>query len=147
MLIPFSDCRADQSAALYWAASFGHAECVKLLIPFSDCMAANSRALAAAAYGDSEDCLNLLIPVSHPLLDIEGLLDEVIEEGKSYIAQLLIDREPRLLDGLDLQLLLDEAIEGENASIVPFLSSLIDRRALREDLAEAPARRNPLARL
>ena len=64
ILIPVSDPKADDSAALMYAAENGHYKCVKLLIPVSDPKADDSAALIYAAENVHYECVKLLIPVS-----------------------------------------------------------------------------------
>lgn len=130
LLLPVSEVNARESLALRLAAEYGHMECVKLLIPESDPKANGSDALRrAASYGNSS-CVRLLLATSQPLIEIEGLLDKVIEAGRAETAALLIEEEPRLLDGLNLSQCLALAIENEHGDLARFLSSIIDQREI-----------------
>lgn len=59
-----ANAKANESAALAWAATHGHADCVELLIPLSDPRSTHSIALLLAAENGHAKCVELLIPVS-----------------------------------------------------------------------------------
>ena len=72
-LIPVSDPKANNSAALRFASSNGHLKCVKLLIPVSNPKANNSYALQAAVENGHTRCVELLYPVSDPVVALKQL--------------------------------------------------------------------------
>ena len=158
LLLPVSDAKAHDSAALWWAAQQGRVECLKMLLPVSDPKAGNSRALGSAGLHGHAECVRLLLPVSdaaandsaairgaarfghvecvrllaasRPLAEIDGLLEDVIKAGGARMAALLIEEEPRLLDGVNLSKCLAAAIENERGEMASYLSSLIDKKEL-----------------
>ena len=146
-LLPVSDAKADDSFALWSAAKYGHAECVKLLLPVSDPKAGESYALRMAASMGHEECVRLLLPVSGPLCEIEGVLGAVLEAGRATVAALLIEEEPRLLDGVDLLKCLAAALENDHLDMAALLSSIIDKKELLEVALNRPRSSLGLARL
>jgi len=61
-LLPLSDPKYCDSAALYWASANGHAECVQLLLPATDPVH-YPRALDFAAMEGRTDCVKILMGV------------------------------------------------------------------------------------
>ena len=107
----------------------GHAECVRLILSVSDPKADESYALRAAAHYGHVECVRRL-PVSGPLGEIDGLLEKVLESGHANVAALLIEQEPRLLDGVDLSKGHAAALERGHGDVASYLSSLMDQREL-----------------
>ena len=66
-LIPISDPKYDDSAALYWAAAKGHTECVRLLVPVSDANSDEASPLFKSAQNGHAECVQLLLPVTDPI--------------------------------------------------------------------------------
>lgn len=64
LLIPVSEPQADDSKILQIASAQGHTDIVKMLLPHSDAKAKRSRALLNAAINGHVECMTLLIPVS-----------------------------------------------------------------------------------
>lgn len=77
------------SAALFEAASHGHASCVELLIPVSDPMAVACRALRHASLCGHASIVKLLLPVSDPLARNSQALVLAAEHGHKECVQLL----------------------------------------------------------
>ena len=63
-------------------------------------------------------------------MGFNGLLDEVFERGRANMAAVLIEQEPRLLDGINLPKCLAVALENGHEDMAGFLSSIIDQREL-----------------
>lgn len=66
LLIPVSEPKINSSDSLLWAAVGGHTAIVKLLIPVSDPKANDSQALQFAASNGILECVKLLVPHSDP---------------------------------------------------------------------------------
>lgn len=130
LLIPISDPKAGKSLPLRWAAMYGHLECVRLLIPVSDPSAEDSHALMNAMSCNHIECVKLLLPASLLAIGRGLLLETALDDGYADIVALFLDREPRLLDGLNLPECLSSALSLGHASLAALLSSIIDREAL-----------------
>lgn len=130
ILLPASDPKAEGSYALRWAAQNGHAECVRLLLPVSDPTARDFEALRFAAEDGHLECVRILLAASRPFRGIGGLLKGAIEEGRAKMAALLIEEEPRLLDGINLSKCLAEALAQKHSALASYFSAIIDQRAL-----------------
>lgn len=130
LLIPISDPKAGESLPLRWAAMNGHVECVRLLIPVSDPSAEDSHALVNAISCNHVECVKLLLPASLLATGCGLLLETALDDGYADIVALFLDREPRLLDGLNLPECLSSALSSGHASLAALLSSIIDREAL-----------------
>ena len=146
-LLLVSEPAAKESEALRCAAQNGHAECVRLLLDASDPKAKGSYALRAAAQHGHAECARLLLGVPGPLCEIGGLLEEVVKAGRSKMAALLIEHEPGLIYGLDLQKGIALALENDHADMALFLSSIIEQRDLLGMAPHPPARSLGLSRL
>lgn len=147
LLIPLSDPKADDCWALCWAADCGHAECVKLLLPATDPRGLDSAALCCSATKGHLECVKLLLPLSHPLVELGGLFEEVLSSGHADVAMLMVDNEPRLLDGVDLEQWVSKAIEKQRFDLARYLSSIIDKRQLSDIVGKRPACGSPRARI
>ena len=147
LLLPVSDANADESLVLRLAACNGHSECVRMLLPLSNAKAEDCHALQVAARNGHAECVRMLLPVSGPLGEIDGLLEKVLESGHANVAALLIEEEPRLLDGVDLSKCLAGARENGHGGLAAYLSSIIEQKAILGVLRERPARTLGLARL
>ena len=147
MLLAASDAKAMNSYALQLAAANGHAECVRLLLPVSDPAARNSLALRWAAESGRVECLWELLAESKPLVEIDGLLAGVMAAGQAKVAAILIEQEPRLLDGMDISKCLALAMENKHEDLAAYLSSIIDRKELLGMEQDRPASSRGLARL
>ena len=129
-----------QQSLLYLAAAAGHVECVKLLIPVSDPMEKDSVALRSSIINRHTQCAKLLIPVSGQLVEIPSLLSLALVAGQAEVVALLLESEPRLLDGVDLFEILSSARSTGNDDVAEFLSSVIDRDALSSAVPKDEAR-------
>ena len=147
LLLSRSDPKARDSEALRWAACNGHAECVRLLLPVSDPNGLECLALLWAAQNGCVECVRLLLPASGTLLQTDRLLDAVIEGGHANVAALLIEQEPRLLDGVDLAKQLETAVENDHGDLASYLLSIIDQRELLAVARNRPKMGLGLARL
>lgn len=136
-----------ESYALRTAANNGHVECARLLLPVSDPKALNCEALKLAARHEHMECARMLLAASGPLCEVHGLLEELIQAGSSKMAALLIEHEPRLIDGMDLSKSIALAIESDHADMAGFLSSVIEQRELLGMASHRPARSLGLSRL
>lgn len=141
LLIPVSDTKQPNSLELRLAAIHGHAECVKLLIPASDSKADNCIALREAAKNGRLECFRLLLPASAPLIELDGLLSEVLGCGRAGILSIMLDHEPRLLAQVDLPKSLDAAIAKGHSELTALLRSIIEQQNLNSHLSpgNAPA--------
>lgn len=103
-LIPLSNPKNSDFAALRYAAAFGHTECVKLLIPVSDPGSETCYALHWAARGGHAQCVELLIPNTHPK-NGNIALRAAAESGHPECVKLLIPiGNPKDYNSLALQL-------------------------------------------
>ena len=76
--------------------------------------------------------------MSGPLGEIGGLLEEAFESGHANVAAVLIEQEPRLIDGMDLSRCHAAALENNHGNLASCLSSLIEKRELSAMAANAP---------
>ena len=146
LLIPFSDPKAHNSQALRRAARSGHAECVKLLIPVSDPKAAGSLALRWAANNGRLECAKLLLPASAPLIELAGVLTDVLGSGHAKVLGIMLAHEPRLLEWIDLAESLYAASAQGHSELEYFLRSIIDQRSIVEHLDAPKALNAPAPR-
>ena len=79
------------------------------------------------------------MPESSPLVEIYGLLAVAMVAGQAKVAALLIEAEPRLLDGVNLPKCLAEALENSYGDLASYLSSIIDQRELVDVAPDASA--------
>lgn len=146
ILIPVSDPRAFHSDALLRAAIGGHAECLKLLIPVSDPMADDSRALRWAAAKGKAECFEMLIPVSEPMIEMPDFLTDVFAAGFANILSIMFAREPRFLAALDLVRAREAAKANCHPELAALISSIIEQKALAENLPLSEAICQPTIR-
>ena len=112
---------------------------MRLLLPVSNPKDNESHALRAAACNGHVECVRLLMTASEPLGEIDGLLKQVFDAGQAKMAALLIEEEPRLLDGVDVSKCLAVALEKGQKDMAGLLSSIIDKRELMDVAPDAPA--------
>ena len=139
LLLPTSDPMAEDSYALRGASQNGHAECAKMLLTVSDAKAKDCHAIQLAARNAHADCVRMLLPVSSPLCEIGGFLEEVFESGHENVAALLIEEEPKLLDGVDLSECLAAARKRGHHDLAAYVSSIMDQKALVDVAPDASA--------
>lgn len=139
LLIPASEPKAGFSLALRWAAQNGHAECVRLLIPASNPNILNSKPLRVAASRGHVECFQTLIPVSSPLIDVKGMLGEVLDTGQAGILAIMLAREPRFLERINLGASLDAAVAAGHSELAALWLSLIETQDIDNHLSSAPA--------
>lgn len=87
-----ADPKAEDSEALFFAASHGHASCVELLIPFSDPTANESYALGRAARNGHAKCVELLTPFPHSKDAMGFALVRASESGSADCIRLLLSQ-------------------------------------------------------
>jgi ankyrin repeat protein len=144
LLIPASNPLANGSQALVNAAVQGHAECVKLLIPVSDPMASESYALQRAAHWGHAECVKLLIPVSDPLADYSLALRWAAQEGHVECVRLLLPvSDPLAMDEDELDAATC-AREGDHMEVARMIETFIEAGAL-SDCAQQ-AKKKPRAK-
>lgn len=88
-LIPISDPKSNDSAALYWAAANGHAECVELLVPVSDANSDEASPLFKSAQRGYQECVTLLLPATDPTYYYRAL-DFAAMEGRTDCVKILM---------------------------------------------------------
>lgn len=88
-LIPISDPKSNDSAALYWAAANGHAECVRLLAPVSDANSDEASPLFKSAQRGYQECVQLLLPATDPI-HYSRALDFAAMEGEAACVKILM---------------------------------------------------------
>lgn len=89
ILLPLSEPEALNSYALRWAATNGHVECVKLLIPNPLAEHNEFPALCMAASKNNFECVKLLIPVSNAKQDDSYALRIASARGHAECVKLL----------------------------------------------------------
>lgn len=89
ILVNYFDPKIDDSYPLYCATRVGHSEIVDYLIPLSNAKSAQSRALARAAAGGQTQCVALLIPVSDPKSNNSHALQQALLNGHTDCSEML----------------------------------------------------------
>ena len=85
-------------------------------------------ALRWAASPSHENCVKFLLPRARPLCSVGRLLEGVFNAGHVNVATLLIGRDPRILDGVDLSKCHAAALDRAHGGLASYLSAIIDQR-------------------
>ena len=104
-----ADPRAQKSIALRWAATYGQAECVRLLIP-----------------------------VSAPLLELPEILGNVLDAGNAKMLAIMLAHEPRLLESLDVPAALSAATAKGHVEMARVIASAAEKAALAAHVPRSP---------
>lgn len=136
MLIPFSGPEADTSEALKIAALLGHEECVQLLIPVANISHDHYSPLRWAAGAGHASCVRLLMSEPPPLDLLADVFSAAASEGSVGVVAVLLDCMPMLLGEDGLSQSRQEAGARGFAELSALLSSIIEARELS---AAAPA--------
>ena len=127
----------NQPRAIISAARNGHADCVKILAPASD-KDSNAEALFLASRHGHAECVQLLIPFSPPLIERADLFIAALSGGHASVVELILQREPRFLAGIDLSKCLATAKWARRDDLAAFLGSVIERQALSSMVGVSP---------
>lgn len=107
-LIPISDPKLQESAALQLAVYYGHIECVALLVPVSDCTVGGSAPLWMATGRRNRECMELVFDHS----DLHHVLEFLKQHGDrkgneelyQFFENFMAERQQRILhQALDTQ--------------------------------------------
>lgn len=101
-LIPLTNPKNGDSAALRYAVANGNIDCVKLLLPVSDPKALNSQILRDAVENNQIECLKILLPLTDPKSQDSGALYDSCVNINHLCIELLVDESDayRVLDKL-----------------------------------------------
>lgn len=118
LLAEGADPRAERSIALRWAATYGHAECVRLLIP-----------------------------VSAPLIELPEILGNVLDAGNAELLAIILAYEPRMLESLDIPAALAAATARGHVEIARLIASVAEKAALAAHVPGSQKNSAPVTRL
>ena len=127
--------------ALVWAASNGHAECVKLLASANASPEDASDALGRAAMYGHADCIESLIPVCDPKARNSQALRYCAQNGHAECVRLLLPHsDPQAVgpEGLGAAAAAVDAGHPDIATLIGYLLATQEGHALLAELAEPP---------
>lgn len=135
LLAGISDPNSMECHALCLASVHGHAECVGLLIARSESVHGRASSLSLAAENGHVECVKILLRHARPMLDASLLenprpLHLAIASGRAGAVALMLSHEPALIENIDLQQALLDALERGHHDLGALFLSISEKRVI-----------------